>query len=102
MAPTARAAIAFAAVALVALVVPPAVSITLAVALAIAVVVDALAARRELRLRRSLPSVLARGRAASLTVEATAQGRGRVVVRQPVVPDVDITPSEAPEHLDAR
>jgi uncharacterized protein (DUF58 family) len=102
MSPTPRAAIVLGVVALVALIVPPAVSITLVVLLAVAVVVDALAARRELRLRRSVPNVMSRGYPSALTVDATAQGAGRIVVRQPAVPDVVITPPVGVGRLDAQ
>jgi uncharacterized protein (DUF58 family) len=99
MSPTPRAAIALLVVALLALLVPGWLAITLAVVIAALVVGDALAARRELRLRRSLPNVLARGHAAELAVDAEAHGRGRIVVRQPAVPDVRIAPSEGPPRL---
>jgi uncharacterized protein (DUF58 family) len=102
MSPTPRAAFAFVVLALLALVLPTPLAIALAVALAAATVADALAARRELRLRRSLPNVLARGRSAPLAVEATTDGAGRVVVRQPAVPDIRITPSESDTRLDAQ
>jgi uncharacterized protein (DUF58 family) len=102
MSPTPRAAIVLGVIALIALIVPPAVSIALVVLLAVAIVADALAARRELRLRRSLPNVLARGYPTALTVEATANGGGRVVVRQPTAPDVTITPPVGVGRLDAQ
>jgi uncharacterized protein (DUF58 family) len=92
--PTPRAAIALFVAALSALVLPVALAVALAAAVVIATVVDALLARRELRLRRTMPNVLARGRPGRLTVDADASGGGRVVVRQPVVPDVQITPAE--------
>ncbi|MCU1429625.1 MAG: hypothetical protein JWL83_3625 [Actinomycetia bacterium] len=102
MSPTPRAALVLLVIALLALVLPAGVVYALGVALAVAIVADALAARRDLRLRRSLPGIVARGRAVSLKVEATAEGRGRVVVRQPAVPDVLITPSESDGNLDAQ
>jgi uncharacterized protein (DUF58 family) len=48
-----------------------------------------------------MPNVLARGRAAAIVVEATADGGGHVVVRQPAVPDIAITPSEGADRLQA-
>jgi uncharacterized protein (DUF58 family) len=101
MSPTPRAAVALVVVALLALILPPAVTVVLAGVLVVATVADALAARRELRLRRSLPTVLARGRPAPFAVDASTTGAGRVVVRQPAVPDIRITPSEHETRLDA-
>ncbi len=102
MSPTPRAALALLVIALGALLLPAVIVFVLAGLLAVAVVADSLAARRDLRLRRSLPAVVARGRAATLTIEAHPTGRGRVVVRQPVAPDVRITPSEHDGQLDAQ
>jgi uncharacterized protein (DUF58 family) len=99
--PTPRAAIALGVVAVLALVLPGPVVVLLAVAVAVATVVDALLARRELRMRRTMPNVLARGRVAHLTVEATPRGAGTVTLRQPAVPDVVITPGEQHGRLDA-
>jgi uncharacterized protein (DUF58 family) len=101
MSPTPRAAVVLVVIALLALVLPASLVVGLAALLAVAIVGDALLARRELRLRRSLPNVLARGHPAPLTVEASGGGGGRVVVRQPAVPDVRITPSESAHRLDA-
>ncbi|MDQ1521228.1 MAG: hypothetical protein QOI55_2301 [Actinomycetota bacterium] len=102
MSPTPRAAIALAVVALLALVLPAPLIVVLAVLVVAAIVFDTLVARGELRLRRSLPNVLSRGRPAVMSVDATAASAGRIVVRQPVVPDLRITPSEGVGRLDAQ
>jgi len=102
MSPTPRTAIALGAAAALALVVPAWVAILATTAVVVAFGVDALLARRGLRLRRALPSVLARGVASRLVVEATTGARGRVRVRQPAVPDVRVEPPDGERRLDAR
>lgn len=101
MSPTTRAAIVLGAIALLALLVPAAVALALAGAFAIALVADTVLARRPLLLRRTVPSVLARGVPAELCVDALPEGRGRVEVRQPRLPDIEIEPAVARAGLDA-
>src|ERR1700737_1438982 len=64
--------------------------------------VDATLARRTPIVRRTVPSVVARGVAAPLTVAGTPRGPGRLRVRQPQVPDITVDPPEANDGLDAR
>jgi uncharacterized protein (DUF58 family) len=99
--PTPRAAIALAIVALVAVFVPVALTVVLVVVLAVAIVVDAAFARRPLSVRRTAPSVVARGVASSLVVVPDGDAPERVVVRQARPPDVEIDPSRARVRLDA-
>jgi uncharacterized protein (DUF58 family) len=101
MSPTPRTALALGAAALLALVVPAPVAVAASAMAVAAFVTDALLARRPLRLRRALATVLARGVPTRLVVEATPHGRGRVRVRQPAVPDVRITPSAGRDRLEA-
>jgi uncharacterized protein (DUF58 family) len=64
-------------------------------------VVDALAVRRPPEVARRVPTVLARGVPAPLTVTAARPGARRLLVRQPATPDVRVEPSEADGQLDA-
>ncbi|HEX2038736.1 MAG TPA: DUF58 domain-containing protein [Acidimicrobiales bacterium] len=97
MSPHPRAAAAVAVLAVAALVLPAGVVVSALVAVAVVVVVDAVAARRPPELRRATPRILARGVSTPLVVEA---GEG-VRVRQPVVPDLDLAPTEGDGRLDA-
>ena len=98
---TIRAALLFGACALAALA-SPAVALFAAVAVAAAFVVDAILSRTRPIVRRHLPGALARGVAASLTLDAEPVGAGTLRLRQPLVPDVAVEPAEADGHLDAR
>jgi uncharacterized protein (DUF58 family) len=100
--PTSRAALVLAAIALSALVLPPAVVVLAALALAAAVVVDALSARGAPELRRRLPDVLARGVPAALEVQAAAPAGGAITVRQASVPDVLVEPRVGDGGLSAQ
>ena len=110
MSPSGRAALGLAALAAIALVVPLPVVVLAAIALATATVVDAFVARRAPTVTRQVPTVLARGVAAPLTVDVAVAGGGSasgsgsgsgVRVRQPVPPDLEVTPSEAESRLEA-
>jgi len=101
MTPTARAAYALIVVALLALLVPVAVTIALGVLLAGGVIVDLVVARRRLRARRTMPRVLARGVPASLTVETDAPHPERVEIRQAQPADVTVEPAVGAGRLDA-
>ncbi len=76
--------------ALIALVVPPAVSVVLGVLALLAAVADATVARRPFRVERAVSSVLSRGREEPLLLSidgaSTRPGRG-VRLRQPMPPD---------------
>ena len=101
MTPTARAGYALVALAIVALLVPVPVTIALGVTLAVATVVDVVLARPKLRVRRTLPRVLARGVPTTLVVETDAAEPGRVELRQAQPPDVSVDPSVGRSRLDA-
>jgi uncharacterized protein (DUF58 family) len=101
MSPTPRAALVLGVVALLALVLPLGVVALCGVALAAAVAVDAYAVRRRPEFRREMPEVLARGVPARLEVGASVAGGGSVRVRQPSVPDVDVSPREGAGGLGA-
>jgi len=98
---TIRAALLFGACALAALA-SPVVALLAAVAVGAAFVVDAIVSRPRPVVRRHLPGALARGVAASLTLDAEPVGAGSLRLRQPLVPDVAVEPAEADGHLDAR
>ena len=98
---TIRAALLFGACALAALA-SPAVALFAAVAVAAAFVVDAILSRTRPVVHRHLPGALARGVAASLTLDAEPVGAGTLRLRQPLVPDVAVEPAEDEGHLDAR
>jgi uncharacterized protein (DUF58 family) len=101
MSPTLRTALAVALLALAGLVLPlPLVALGL-VALAGAVAVDLLAVREPPAVRRELPRAAARGVPAAVEVERLVPVAGRVRLRQPVPPDVELEPSEADERLEA-
>jgi uncharacterized protein (DUF58 family) len=102
MTPTARAAYALVVVALLALLVPVAVTIALGALLVGGVIVDLVVARRRLRARRTMPRVLARGVPASLTVETDAPHPERVEIRQAQPADVTVAPAVGAGRLDAR
>jgi uncharacterized protein (DUF58 family) len=99
--PTPRAALVLAVIALLAIVLGPAVSALLVAALAGAILADALAARRPVDARRRVPAIVARGVPATLAVEINEAG-GRMRVRQPRPPEVDVTPQEDDGGLDAK
>jgi uncharacterized protein (DUF58 family) len=98
---TIRAALLFGACALAALA-SPAVAFFAAVAVAAAFVVDAILSRTRPVVHRHLPGALARGVAASLTLDAEPVGTASLRLRQPLVPDVAVDPAEADDRLDAR
>jgi uncharacterized protein (DUF58 family) len=101
---TPRAAYVLAALAVVALVVPPAAALALG-ALAAALVVADIArarARGRLRVRRTVPRVLSRGVAARLTVATDDPRPGRILVRQAQPPDVVVVPTVGTGALDAQ
>jgi uncharacterized protein (DUF58 family) len=85
--------------ALLALVLPLGVVALLLAALAAAVAVDALRARRTPAVARSLPQIVVRGVPAALRLDTTSAGRIRL--RQPRPPDVEIEPGQADGALSA-
>jgi uncharacterized protein (DUF58 family) len=98
---TARAGYALVAVAGIALLVPSPVAVALAGLVAAAVVADLVAARHRLRVRRTMPRVIARGVPATMTVETDVTVPERVELRQAQPPDVAVTPSTAAGTLTA-
>jgi uncharacterized protein (DUF58 family) len=97
---TVRAAVLLGAAALVALA-SPTLAWMVAVAVVTATAVDALISRPVPRVERRAPAVLSRGVPSELVVAGTG-GTGGLRVRQPLVPDVDVTPPEADGELDAQ
>ena len=100
MSPTPRAAAVLAAIALSAILLGAVVAVLAAIALLALVVVDALAVREEPQVTRRVPPVLARGVKSSLTVEAAGGGR-RVLIRQPLPPDLRAPVQDAEGRLAA-
>ena len=100
MSPTPRLALLVAAVALGFLFLPPALPALLILALLAAAGGDAFAVRRAPELDRTLPGILARGVPADLVVDVEAGGAA-ARVRQPVPPDLDLSPREADGRLAA-
>lgn len=94
-----RTAVFVAALALLSLVLPLGVVALLLAALAAAVTVDALRARRTPSVTRALPPIVVRGVPAKLRLDAVSTGRIRL--RQPRPPDVDIEPGQADAALAA-
>ncbi len=101
MSPTLRAALAFAAAALLALLVAPLLAVVVVIAVVTAVAVDLVRARRPPAVEREVPVVLARGVASDLRITTTAPGSSRVRVRQPRIPDLPVDPPEGDDVLDA-
>ncbi len=101
MTPTPRAAYALLGVALLALVVPAAVSFGLVALIVIATVADVVIAHHRLRVRRTMPRTLSRGVAAPLLVETDAATPARIEIRQAQPADVEVVPSVGQGTLDA-
>lgn len=105
MTPTVRTALVLGAVALSALIVPVPVALLAGLALVAAAAADALLVRRAPELERQAPSILARGVPAPFALARSGARRpgGRVRVRQPLPPDLELRPaSEADERLEAQ
>jgi len=98
--PTPRAAGALAAVSLSLLVLPVPVAVLLAVALTVAAGVDAFLVRRTVDVRREVPDRLARGVPATLRL--VSEDSARVMLRQPVPPDLRLEPAQAEGELSGR
>jgi uncharacterized protein (DUF58 family) len=94
-----RSAVAVAGLALLSLVLPLGVVALLLAALAAVVTVDALRARRAPLVTRSLPQIVVRGIPTELRLESASLGRIRL--RQPRPPDVEIEPGQADGALTA-
>jgi uncharacterized protein (DUF58 family) len=101
MSPTPRAAAVLGAIALLAIVVGPAVAALLAVALAGAVAADARVARRPPQARRTVPRIVARGVPASLAVEVAGADGRQVRVRQARPAEIDLDRQEDAGGLQA-
>jgi uncharacterized protein (DUF58 family) len=98
--PTLRAAAGLAAIALTALVLPVPVVLLAGLALSTATAVDAWWARRVPAVERMLPQTLARGVPSRFELRALA-GAGRVRLRQPLPPDLELEPAaEADSAVD--
>jgi uncharacterized protein (DUF58 family) len=102
MSPTPRAAIVLVVVGLAALAVPGGVAITLAIVVVVLTAIDMLLARRQPRVRRSIPLALARGVPAPLVIATSPDVGARVDLRQAQPPDFTIEPATGRGHVDAR
>jgi uncharacterized protein (DUF58 family) len=102
MSPTPRAALIVLALVPLAFFAPAVLVLGLAVTVAALVVIDALAVRKTPELTREAPEILARGVASKLELRSEDQLVGRLHIRQPRIPDIDIEPSEADAPLEAR
>lgn len=98
MSPTGRAALAFAAAAVVALVLPWPVAALLALGVLGATLADAAVARRPVEVIRTLPTILARGVPASLTLRS-APVAGTIRMRQAAAPDLVLGEQESGPEL---
>jgi len=87
--------------ALLALVIHPTVALLVAVAVTAAFGVDGWVARRRPQVQREVHALQARGVAAPLVV-TTTPAAGRLRVRQPVAPDLEVDPVEGDSGLEAR
>ena len=101
MSPGPRAALALAALAVGAVVLPVPLVILGVLALAAATLVDALSVRRRPEVVRQVAVMLARGVPAPLLVDAAAAGGSGVRVRQPSTAELVVEPPEAVGHLEA-
>jgi len=102
MSPTARAAAAVALLAVLAVLAGAGAALAGAVVLAAAALADGLAAARARPdAERETPAVVVRARPARLRVRLRGPGRERTRVRQAAVPDLAVTPREAPGGLEA-
>jgi uncharacterized protein (DUF58 family) len=97
--PTPRAAVLIGVVSLAALAVPLPLAIVATLAVAAATLADAVVARRQVEVRRSVPAVLYRGVTAPYVLEPERAGLP-VRLRQPVPPDLRLEPSEAPGRIE--
>ncbi|HEX9969622.1 MAG TPA: hypothetical protein VGB03_05745, partial [Acidimicrobiales bacterium] len=100
MSPSPRAVLGLGAVAVVAVLLSPAVAVVLALALAAGPGVDMWAARRPPAVVREVPTVLARGVAVPLVATGSSPG-GSVALRQPLAPDLRVTPTDGVGRLEA-
>ena len=91
----------FAAIALVAIIVPVPVALLAVIALLCVVVVDAFSVRAAVEVVRTTSPVVSRGIASPVVVELAHPVTGDVVIRQPVPEAFVLTPDETPERLDA-
>jgi uncharacterized protein (DUF58 family) len=97
MSPTPGAAAILAGVAVLALLVSPAIALLAAVAVVTGIVVDALQARAAPQLDVSFPRFLARGVASRFAVALAEEPAGGVRLRQASAPDVELDPQETRE-----
>jgi uncharacterized protein (DUF58 family) len=102
MSPTRRAAWVFAAIALVAIVVPVPVALLAVLALLCVVAVDALSVRKPVEVVRTTSPVVSGVIASPVVVELAAPVPGSVLIRQPAPESFALTPDEEPARLDAR
>jgi uncharacterized protein (DUF58 family) len=100
MSPTPRAALGLGAVAVTVLVLPVGLVVGVELGLLAAIAIDAWLARATPKVERSVAGYLYRGVSAPFRL-APLQATERIRLRQPVPPDLRLTPSEADRELDA-
>ena len=100
LSPTPRAAAILALAAPLALASIPLALIAVAALVAVAIV-DAAATKDPVRVQREPPTLVSRGRPLPLRISARRSGGRTVTVRQPIPPDVDISPPEGSGSLEA-
>lgn len=100
MSPTARTAAVVAVIAVSALALPLPIATAGLAALLGAVVADLVAVRRAPALRRELPPTAPRLVPTRVALHQLVALPGRVRLRQPLPPDVELNPSEAPDELE--
>ncbi len=101
MSVTRRTAVMLAAVAVGAVFVPAPVALLAVIAIVVASVLDAIAARGQVAVRRVVPPVASRGVASPLTISVTDRFAGSFAVRQPTPAGLRLAPDEAAGGLDA-
>jgi uncharacterized protein (DUF58 family) len=99
MTPTPRAALVVAAVAICALVLPPAALVALLAAALGVILGDALFARRPPRVHRDSPATLARGVPGRFELRVDGRPAGTVELRQPLPPDLLLRPASRARGL---
>jgi uncharacterized protein (DUF58 family) len=102
MSPAPRAAIVLLVVGIAALAIPRALAIMLAIAVIVLTALDMVLARRRPRVRRTVPTALARGVPAALVIATNPDVGTRVDLRQAQPPDFTIEPATGRGQIDAR
>lgn len=102
VAPTVRTAAILTAIALAVLLVPVWLAVAAVIALVAAAAADAWTVREPPRIERSLATVLSRGVGVPFEVTALVRDRRRVLIRQPSIDAVDLSPQGGSDQLTGR